>query len=555
MIVSSSKILQRIYEKQLFTSHEILDNDMESLLREHKNSLLPNEQTISFTCGSLKSIEFLQKNLHEITNFAEIATIDHIKMTSCLLSRLSQQNLQHINELIKDDHLDHEILPPVLKIHQSVMDYLPHLAAAKAAETEATTEDTKILSQQTERRPNQFVEGIPSPEGMTLTVQFLRSNDLENHSEMLLSEIFTAWRTQSTSDSHESHRRLTKTQRGNGRWAKLMKQALSSHTAARALSSQTAAANNRDHDDHDKLDFFHNNNDNDRHNAECLMPQVSFFEYERWAARVVDLSGWSSSSSRHPQQEHSLFCFLSLIETMAQHSQVVSISLLGRPVLLNYDARGSLQSGSARTPFTDAGILGAGEVVGVADSGLDDYSCYFWDNSNSYGSKGTTRSNYLGPTVERNRRKVIQYVAYADGSDTEAGHGSHVVGTIIGNSIFDDFVGGNGIAPAAKVAFYDIMASNSPYLSIPDTFSYLYPTLYNAGARVLSNSWGSYSSESKSILSFLLLQLTPLASVVAQYSEREYDVDNFLSSHPVRSPSSSFASPHSPPLLSFLRIP
>jgi hypothetical protein len=478
MIVSSSKVLERIYEKQLFTSHEILTSEMDNLLREHQNSLLPHEKTISFTCGSLNSIDFLQKNLHEITNFAEIANIDHHEMRACLLSRLSQLDLHQVNEMVKHDQLDHEILPPILKIHQSVMDYIPHLMAEREVEKEQTVKDTTIPSHQSKQNHNQYVEGVPTPEGMTLTVQFLRSNDLENHSEEMLREIFTAWRTPSTTEPR-SRRSLTATQRGNGKWSTLMEDALSSHTA---LSTQTAADGR---DDRNRLHF---NSDS----AECLLPHTSAFEYERWAARVVDLSGWSS---RHPQ--HSLFCFLSLVEAMAQHSQVVSVTLLGRPVLLNYDARGFLQTGSSRTPFFNAGILGTGQVVGVADSGLDDYSCYFWDNTGSYSSKGTTRSSYQTPTVERNRRKVIEYIAYADGSDSEAGHGTHVVGTIIGNSIFEDFLGGNGLAPAAKVAFYDIMASNSPYLSIPDTYTYLYPTLYNAGARVLSNSWGSYASESK----------------------------------------------------------
>jgi hypothetical protein len=58
--------------------------------------------------------------------------------------------------------------------------------------------------------------------------------------------------------------------------------------------------------------------------------------------------------------------------------------------------------------------LGEGQVVGVADSGLDDKSCFFYDNSNYYSSPYSTRQTYTSNTVEPKRRKVVLYIAYAD---------------------------------------------------------------------------------------------------------------------------------------------
>ena len=46
------------------------------------------------------------------------------------------------------------------------------------------------------------------------------------------------------------------------------------------------------------------------------------------------------------------------------------------------------------------------------------------------------------------------------------------------------------MAPGAKVTFYDIQGTNS-YLSIPSNLANnMFKSQRNAGARVLSNSWG-----------------------------------------------------------------
>ncbi len=58
--------------------------------------------------------------------------------------------------------------------------------------------------------------------------------------------------------------------------------------------------------------------------------------------------------------------------------------------------------------------VGEGQVVGVADSGLDDKSCFFFDNSGQYSSPYSARQGYTSNTAEDKRRKVVLYVAYAD---------------------------------------------------------------------------------------------------------------------------------------------
>lgn len=224
--------------------------------------------------------------------------------------------------------------------------------------------------------------------------------------------------------------------------------------------------------------------------ASCFLPPTTTFRYTDNTLKLEDLSGWTRDATSH-------MCFLSLVEAFANHTGVFTVSIQERPVLLNYDARGSSQSGLAtHTPYTDAGITGEGQIVGVADSGLNDLSCFFYDNSEAYSTPSTTRTAANTYTVEASRRKVIKYVSYADGADTFAGHGTHVTGTIVGNSIFGKYSAGNGVAPGAKVAFFDIQGGSSAYLNVPSLSSNVFKTLYMTGARVLSNSWGSSVSGS-----------------------------------------------------------
>lgn len=214
----------------------------------------------------------------------------------------------------------------------------------------------------------------------------------------------------------------------------------------------------------------------------CAEPPSANIEHDAYASRIVDLSYFLRNQQ----------CLYSLVSALSSHDYAISVSIQGRPVLLNYDAKGVAQSGVAGwNSFHDKGITGENQIVGIADSGLNDYSCFFYDNSLYYSKDYTTRTGIYSSSVERYRRKVIQYVSYADSSDVVAGHGTHVAGTIVGQSIFDGYSGGNGVAPDAKIAFYDVQSGSSPYLSIPDLNMFVLKTQYNAGARVMSHSWGS----------------------------------------------------------------
>ena len=128
---------------------------------------------------------------------------------------------------------------------------------------------------------------------------------------------------------------------------------------------------------------------------------------------------------------------------------------------------------------TTLGLDGDGEIVGVADSGLDT------------GVDDTTMlADFNGRTV--NIRATVNKAALgvADGADLN-NHGTHVSGSILGD-------GGNsngnlaGMAPAARLTMLAMGPNNSTGLNVPgDLTTGVFQDAYDDGARLHNNSWGS----------------------------------------------------------------
>ena len=180
-------------------------------------------------------------------------------------------------------------------------------------------------------------------------------------------------------------------------------------------------------------------------------------------------------------------CVLSIIVGIALLPQVCSVDLNPLISTNNVDATWILQNAEdANTPFYDKGITGKGEVIGVSDSGLDTDNCYVWD------ATGDIRKN---GSVDESRRKIIQYDDFVDDRDDPSGHGTHVVGTIVGHRAVDGRTESDGLATGvakdAKVAFIDCGAGGDS-LAIPADKGRYLGVGTSAGAKIHSSSWGSF---------------------------------------------------------------
>lgn len=90
----------------------------------------------------------------------------------------------------------------------------------------------------------------------------------------------------------------------------------------------------------------------------------------------------------------------------------------------------------------------------------------------------------------------MQYVAHSDDRESSRGHGTHVAGTIAGQTLHCQrrHQKSNGIAMGAKLAIFDMGVAGSSLLDPPDDLADMFAAAKIAGARIHVNSWGTYPS-------------------------------------------------------------
>jgi subtilisin family serine protease len=138
--------------------------------------------------------------------------------------------------------------------------------------------------------------------------------------------------------------------------------------------------------------------------------------------------------------------------------------------LLGIDARGS----NPAAPFP---LTGEGEVIAVADTGLDDKH----------------------PDFAGRIDKVIARGRPGDGSDPN-GHGTHVAGSVLGDgSASSGSI--KGTAPKARLFFQSLLDKDDGLGGLPFELGELFEEAYKAGARIHNNSWGAATESSYRITS------------------------------------------------------
>jgi subtilisin family serine protease len=131
--------------------------------------------------------------------------------------------------------------------------------------------------------------------------------------------------------------------------------------------------------------------------------------------------------------------------------------------------------------WEDLGIYGKGQVVAVADTGLDT------------GSLNTLSADFRG--------RVLR--AYGLGWEgvwrDRHGHGTHVAGSILGSGVLSgshpaehQYAGSfAGVAPEAQLIVQSVMDQEGTLGGIPEDLNHLFGPPYEDGARIHSDSWGT----------------------------------------------------------------
>lgn len=157
------------------------------------------------------------------------------------------------------------------------------------------------------------------------------------------------------------------------------------------------------------------------------------------------------------------------------------------PPKLHNDAARRLLGIDVGNPVATLPLTGNGQIVAVADTGLD--------------------ANH--PDFQGRILNVVPLGRPNDPSDPD-GHGTHVAGSVLGNgSASNGQV--RGTAPGAQLFFQSIMDANGNLGGLPVDLNDLFEEAYQGGARIHNNSWG--------------------AATASRYTVNSVEVDEFVANH------------------------
>jgi serine protease AprX len=166
--------------------------------------------------------------------------------------------------------------------------------------------------------------------------------------------------------------------------------------------------------------------------------------------------------------------------------EVASFEQYVAPTLHNDRAR-ILLGIDHNTPPSHISETGAGQIVGVADTGLDDQHPDF-------------------------QGRIVGIVALGRSKDytDPHGHGTHVAGSILGNGSAS---GGSlrGVAPGAQLFFQSLLDAEGGLGGLPLDLHDLFEEAYGKGVRIHNNSWGS--------------------ATASRYTINSTEIDDFVANH------------------------
>ncbi|QPC45839.1 S8 family serine peptidase [Mangrovibacillus cuniculi] len=150
--------------------------------------------------------------------------------------------------------------------------------------------------------------------------------------------------------------------------------------------------------------------------------------------------------------------------------------------LANTEAHKITKTTVANTTY---GLQGSGQVVAVADTGLD-----------------TGRNDSSMHESFRGKISALYAWGRTNNSNDPNGHGTHVAGSVLGNASH------KGSAPQASLVFQSIMDANGGLGGLPSNLANLFNQAKTAGATIHTNSWGApvngaYTTNSQQVDSYV----------------------------------------------------
>ncbi|MEJ2305798.1 MAG: S8 family serine peptidase, partial [Anaerolineales bacterium] len=177
---------------------------------------------------------------------------------------------------------------------------------------------------------------------------------------------------------------------------------------------------------------------------------------------------------------------LGLVSQLAALDGVLWVTPYFPPELYNDIGGGTIMRADAVR--AGLGLYGSGQIVAVADSGLD------------VGEIGPAMSADFTGRIVDGQAICANFVGGRDTWNDFLGHGTHVSGSVLGSGVLS---GSNpaahqytnsfaGVAPEAQLVFQSIDNAPGDGLEcVPNDLStYIFGPAYQKGARIHSNSWG-----------------------------------------------------------------
>lgn len=178
------------------------------------------------------------------------------------------------------------------------------------------------------------------------------------------------------------------------------------------------------------------------------------------------------------------------VQQLAALPEVASIYDFVRPTPSNNRARVLVGIDSQGPPPTpELPQTGSGQLVGVADSGLD--------------------ANH--PDFQGRIQGLVARGRPGDPSDP-SGHGTHVAGSILGAGAASNRAI-RGMAPDADLFFQSVMDAKGEFSGLDPSLSAVLQEAYDAGVRIHNDSWG-------------------VAGAASGYRADSLEIDEFVASHP-----------------------